>query len=287
MKLETIEKFIIAANKIHNNKYDYSEIKPDDKSPKVKIICKIHGEFEQWPSNHLKGHGCRKCSSNMVDKEEFIKRANIIHNNKYDYLNIDFKNLKVKIKIVCLEHGEFAQTPDSHLQGNGCFCCMVADRTKPLEQFIQEAKEIHNNLYDYDRVIYKNAHTKIEIKCNIHGLFMQIPDDHLFGKGCPKCAGSKAKQENEWLDSLGILEEYRQKILYIGDKQIKADAYNPITNTIYEYNGDFWHGNPKLFNATDINPRNKKTFGELYEETQTKRKLILDAGYNLVEIWGE
>jgi hypothetical protein len=77
----------------------------------------------------------------------------------------------------------------------------------------------------------------------------------------------------------------RSRNIYINGKRIKADAYDPITNTVYEFWGDFWHGNPNTTNSNDINSRNKKTYGELFEITQEKRKLILDAGYNLIEIW--
>lgn len=217
---------------------------------------------------------------------QFIADANRIHENKYEYSDVEYKGTKVKVKIQCRIHGSFEQTPDVHLRGHGCFKCMCYNRTKPFEQFIFEAEEIHGNSYDYSSVEYINAHTKIKIICPHHGTFTQTPNDHLFGKRCPKCANSISKQEIEWLNYLSVPDEYRHKILYIGKIKVQTDAYNPITNTIYEYNGDFWHGNPEKYKLTDINPRNRKTFGELYKETQAKRKLILDAGYNLIEIWG-
>ena len=217
--------------------------------------------------------------------EQFITDSNRIHENKYEYSAAAYNGTKVKVKIVCKIHGIFEQTPDVHLRGHGCFKCMCDKRTKPLEQFIREAREIHG-AYDYSNAAYINAHTKIKIICKLHGEFIQTPDDHLSGKRCPSCASSVSRQETEWLNSLNIPIEYRHKTLYIGKIKVQTDAYNPSTNTIYEYNGDFWHGNPEQYNQDDINPRNKKTFGKLYEETKLKRKLILDAGYSLIEIWG-
>jgi hypothetical protein len=91
--------------------------------------------------------------------------------------------------------------------------------------------------------------------------------------------------ETVWLDSLFIPDEYRQKILYIGNKRIKVDAFDPTTNTIYEFWGDYWHGNPIKYSPDGINVKNKKTFGELFKITQVKRQMIIEAGYNLVEKW--
>lgn len=153
-----------------------------------------------------------------------------------------------------------------------------------LDEFIRRANIVHDNRYTYLNSS-DNARDKILITCSTHGDFLQIRYDHLKGCGCSRCACSKSKGEIEWLDSLNIPIELRQCPILLGDKLIKADAYDPLTNTIYEYWGDFWHGNPTLYNLEDINSRNKKTFGQLFKETQLKRILILDSGYNLIEIW--
>ena len=89
--------------------------------------------------------------------------------------------------------------------------------------------------------------------------------------------------EIAWLDSLNIPLENRQKYIKINNKRILVDAL--VNNTVYEFWGDFWHGNPDKFNPNDRNTKCGKTFGELYENTLKKRKLILDAGYSLIEIW--
>jgi len=68
-------------------------------------------------------------------------------------------------------------------------------------------------------------------------------------------------------------------------KLFKFDGYCKETNTVYEFMGDFYHGNPKLYNQNDINPVNKKTFGELYSETLKRLELIKNEGYNIITIW--
>ena len=289
-KKSNTEEFIVKAQQIHNNIYDYSEVNYHDAHSKILIKCYKHGKFLQTPISHLAGHDCPKCVNETRGGNqtkllhEFVEEAKEMHGEKYNYSKTIYKGIFTKIIIICPCHGEFLQTPYAHLHSNGCRRC---SGLSPLttEEFIERAKETHNNKYDYSKSEYKNATTKIKIICIEHGEFLQMPPSHLSGAGCPKCSRNISNPETKWLDTLGIPNEYRNKFMYIEDTRIKPDAYDPITNTIYEYNGDFWHGNPAKYNPADINPKNKKTYGELYEETLSKRKLIQEAGYNLIEIW--
>jgi len=77
--------------------------------------------------------------------------------------------------------------------------------------------------------------------------------------------------------------ENRQKVIYIDGQRFIVDAL--VGNVVYEFWGDFWHGNPKIFNLNDRNGKNGKLFEELYEMTQQKRKKIQSAGFQLIEIW--
>lgn len=129
MKKLTNDEFIQKSKIIHNNKYDYSKTKYTKNRNKVVIICKLHGEFKFSPKNHLTGQGCYKCGiinreiSRKISTEEFIKRASIIHNNKYDYSNTIYINMKSKLKINCLIHGEFEINSQNHISGQGCKEC--------------------------------------------------------------------------------------------------------------------------------------------------------------------
>ena len=91
----TLNEFIEKSNIIHNNKYDYSLVDYQGNKSKVKIICFIHSEFPQRPNDHLSGIGCPKCANKNVTTEEFIEKSNIIHNNKYDYSLVDYKNTTI------------------------------------------------------------------------------------------------------------------------------------------------------------------------------------------------
>jgi hypothetical protein len=184
------ESFIQKANKVHNFKYDYSLVEYVDSSTKVKIICPKHGVFEQTPSKHLIGQKCRKCAydNKKLNVQDFIEKSNKIHNFKYDYSLVQYVNNSTKVKIICPEHGIFEQKPNSHLNGRGCAKC-YGNELLTTKSFIQKANQVHNFKYDYSLVDYKNSKTKVKIICPEHGVFEQIPCNHIFGKGCAECSG--------------------------------------------------------------------------------------------------
>ena len=184
------EDFIKKARAIHGNKYDYSKVKYYNNREKVIIICKKHGEFEQTPSSHLNNRGCYECGRlrKTTSVDTFIEKAKHLHNNKYDYSKVVYVNNYTPVTIICPMHGEFTQEPHGHLKGYGCKKCGIIIRTKPVNEFIKEANKKHNNKYDYTKVNYINAHTKVDIICPLHGMFRQEPSNHLNGNGCPDCS---------------------------------------------------------------------------------------------------
>lgn len=196
----TQEEFIQRSKEIHENKYDYSKVNYINNKTKVIIICPIHGEFEQFPSEHLKGSECRKCSliKRTSTTEEFIQKARKAHGDKYDYSKVNYVSSITKVIIICPEHGEFQQLPSQHLRGHGCPMCVGYEVGKRLtqEEFIERARKIHGDKYDYNRVNYVNAHTPVTIICPTHGEFQQEPCDHLKG-GCRKCAFDNLRMTQE------------------------------------------------------------------------------------------
>lgn len=122
---EIIEKF----REVHGEKYDYSKVSFEQMHKKVCIICPEHGEFWQTPSKHLLGQGCNECSkkergmNKRLNQEEFLKKANEIHANKYNYSKVNYITSHDKVEIICPQHGSFWQYPYDHLQGHGCSSC--------------------------------------------------------------------------------------------------------------------------------------------------------------------
>jgi len=186
-----IDDFIERAKAVHGDLYDYSKVRYKNNKTPVTIICPIHGEFEQFPQNHLRGAGCAKCTKGLLSNDDFIKKAQEIHGNNYDYSEVNYKNNKTPVTIICPIHGKFNQYPNNHIVGYGCPTCgkekMIKTKTKNVDDFIEEIKKIHGNKYDYSNVDYKGAKVPVEIICPKHGAFLQAPSNHLNGAGCPKC----------------------------------------------------------------------------------------------------
>lgn len=285
-RTKTTKWFIKQAKKIHNNKYNYSLTVYKNTITKITIICPNHGEFKQTPNGHLQGRGCPKCGgSKLLTTEECIKQFKQVHGNKYDYSLVKYKNAKSKINVICLLHGTWLIKPTNHLSGYGCPDC---GGSKPLDKktFVFRAKKIHGTKYNYKLVKYINLHSKVTILCKLHGVFKQRPMAHVnLAQGCPKCNYTISKPEAEWLDSLNIPKNYRNKTIKVNNKRFNVDGFDPKTNTVYEFNGDYWHGNPKKFNPDDINPRTKTTYGILYKKTIEKQKFLEKNGYTVVSIW--
>jgi len=277
----TQEEFIEKAKLKHGDKYDYSMVEYINWNTKIIIICKEHGEFLQVPNNHLNGRGCFYCSydNKRGNKIDFVKKSKILHNDKYDYSLVEYKSAIIKVKIICKEHGIFEQVPNSHLNGATCPRCHNNYKIKTTDEFVKRANKKHKYLYDYTEVVFINYNYNVRIICEKHGKFEQTPATHLRGSGCYRCSLSYGKIENEWLDSLNINK--RQ----VRINNYKVDGYDPDTNTIYEFNGDYWHGNPIKYKENDINIISNKTFGELYLKTLEKENKLKELGYNIVSIW--
>lgn len=181
--------FVEKSRVVHGDKYDYSIVKYEKCNRKVKIICPIHGIFEQTPTRHLEGSGCVKCGIDRYrgNIENFIERSSKIHQSKYNYSLSVYRNIDTKIDIICPEHGIFQQIPRNHLKGHGCKKCNIESVTKDLEIFIEDSRKVHGDKFDYSLSVYTNSMTKLKIICPVHGVFEQSPNTH-FKSGCKKCA---------------------------------------------------------------------------------------------------
>ena len=205
---EVIESF----QKIHGNQYDYSLMDYKGSSTKIKVICSTHGIFEVTPGHHKKGVGCRKCyfESQKLSKEEFIIRSQEHFKNRYDYSLFDeLPKAGEKIIILCREHDvEFWQEARAHMNGHtGCPNCkplLLTGSRKNIgtfrksddfkNEFIEKAKAIHGEKYNYDNFQYIKTDVKSVIGCPKHGDFWQSPSNHLSGSNCPLCAQEKLKE---------------------------------------------------------------------------------------------
>ena len=256
----TTEWFINEAKRVHGNKYDYSKVKYINAKTKVCILHPKYGEFWQLPYAHLKGQDCSLEKGDKVWKtrkrqttDDFIEKAKQIHSDKYDYSKVAYINPQTKVCIICPEHGEFWQMPYSHLNGNGCpMCGKIKLRKKfqlSTDKFIQKAKEIHGDKYDYSKVNYVNYKTKVEIICPKHGSFWQTPICHFKCDGCPTCKGELSVSKQE-IDFVNYVKTIYSNIINLNDRQminpLELDMYLPFDNLAIEYNGLYWHSSKKI-----------------------------------------
>ena len=206
--------------------------------------------------------------------DEFIREVQLIHHNRYDYSKLEYVNNKTKVCIICPDHGEFWQIPSDHLNGKGCPQCAGNVRYNK-DTFVDKAKIIHNDRYDYSKVEYVNAHTKVCIICPEHGEFWQTPNNHLNGNGCPLCKNrkignvlrdtvedfiEKSNELNEITNCLKVLLPQQRNREILRNREI--DIYIPLLKLGIEYNGLHWHserlGKGKNYHLDKLNKCNEQ-----------------------------
>lgn len=277
-------KLINKLKKSLGNKYDYSLINDSltCNGVKIKLICPIHGVFEKNILDALyKKSGCGQCSGNSKSnlKEAIIKFKNK-HGNKYDYSKSIYINNRTKICIICYRHGEFFQTPNDHLY-YGCSKC-YGNNKKDLCYFLEKAKIIHGELYNYANFRLTNWRTKSEIKCNKCGLvFNQTPNSHIDKQqGCSSC-NKISKGENKI--QIILLKE---NIKFIKNKSFKNccnknrlqfDFYLSDYNICIEFDGIQHYRPIKFFGG-------KKVFDYQIKNDKIKTKYCKDNNIKLIRI---
>ncbi len=353
------DQFIFSAEAIHGKKYSYEQANYHNSQTKIDIICPIHGIFSMKPNSHIAGkQGCPKCGRLMANKNisldwnTFLKRANDIHGNKYEYFKDSYKNYTTKIKIRCKIHGEYSQTPHSHISmksgcpicgniqagesnqkawnvvlnlfkvahgdrykydeksyvnvtsktkikcekhgwfeqapylhysGRGCRKCAIEEvhegQKINFKDFEKRAKNKHGDKYSYKEENFINIFTPIEISCSRHGIFLQVPVNHYKGSGCPICNSSKGEAIiREILKRNNI--EFEEQKTFLGLRYInnlRCDFYLPAQNLVIEYNGIQHYVPLEIFGG-------EKAFLSTVKRDLIKRKFFEKSNITLIEI---
>ena len=236
----TKEEFIEKAKKIHKNKYDYSNVDFVDLKTEVEIICPEHGSFKQTPHNHLMGHGCGECGklssfrSKSSTKENFIKKARVVHGEKYDYSRVKYINNRIEVEIICPKHGPFKQRPRNHLSGKGCPGCMMSKLEREIELYLKQKKISYEHIKTWDWLIYERNQTVdfylpdynavIEAQGKQH-----FEDIEFFGKGGYNLEKRMDMDENK----RKLCEEHGLKVYYYSNLSKENDPY-PYPYKVYE-----------------------------------------------------
>ena len=244
------EEIVDISIKKHKFIYDYSLLCDDYNyrmNDKVAIMCIKHGLFKPRLTRFLNGSECPYCANKKTKNvEDFIDEANKKHSNFYSYEKFDYINAHTKSIVTCPIHGDFEITPTNHLNGCGCPKCKGEKLRKGFisnkDEFIRKSIEIHGDKYTYDRFEYKGNSVPSIITCKKHGDFLQIPHNHLQGKGCPMCGKIISKWENEideFIKSLGV-ETVRNRKDILG-YNLEIDIFVPSFNIGFECDGLKWH----------------------------------------------
>lgn len=290
MKKLTTEEWIKKAKVVRGDRYNYSKVQYNGAKTKICIICPEHGEFWQTPSDHIsKLANCPLCGKKAtyekqrLSTEEFIEKAKQVHGDRYDYSKVEYRTAKIKIQIGCYKHGWFWQKPNNHLYGQNCPECgkesCIQSHTLSTEEFIQRARGVHGDKYNYSKANYINSQTKICIICPIHGEFEQIANNHIKGAGCPKCSQSQGERliENYLKDnSIEYISQYEVSI----DTTINSsgyayiDFYLPEKDIYIEYNGIQHYKYVPFLHKGGIIDFNKQIERDNFIRNMYKKKLI-------------
>ena len=179
-----------------------------------------------------------------LNTEEFIAKAKSVHGDRYDYSKVEYAGNKAKVCIICREHGEFWQVPNSHLRGIGCPQCAIKRRisqqTYTKETFLKLASERHHDKYDYSGINYVDTKTKICIVCPKHGVFWQTPGAHIHGQGCPLCGIDRNRSKRAYsLSDFLMLAKKKHKDKYDYSK-IQYVNYKTKVCIVCPEHGEFW-----------------------------------------------
>ena len=284
------ESFVTLSNLLHNGKYDYSQFEYKGKDTKGQIICPIHGSFFQTPNTHVRKNrpsGCPLCAkeSRKTSFEDFLKLSRKIHGDKYEYDKSSYNGMNQKLKVYCKKHKFwFSCSGNNHTNKSnptGCPKCAIENVTninrKSFAQFIEEARKIHADKYEYDEESYFNANSKTKIYCKKHNFwFWQTPHSHLNGHGCPKCNYSKL----EWNVEKLLLQKHINFIPQHTFEWLKGkrktfqyiDFYLPDYNIAIECQGEQHFKPVEKFGGN-------KTYIKIVE--RDKRKKILCEEHNV------
>lgn len=181
---------------------------------------------------------------NKLTTEQFISKAKEVHGGKFDYSKTKYINNATKVCITCPINGEFWALPKQHLTGFGCRKCGYDSRKKKqpnsTESFVEKAKAIYGNKYDYTKTVYTGRKNNISFICPEHGEVSIIAGNHLKGHGCPKC-GILRRTKQQFSTTESFIKRATQ--VHHGKYDYSKSVYKGSKNKIYiicPEHGGFW-----------------------------------------------
>lgn len=200
------DKFWAAVSETHKQ-YDFRDFRYLGATTASTVQCPHHGPFQTKPTYLLAGSGCPICgktksaTARKLGLAGFIAQARRVHGGRYEYPTQDYSGNKTKVRILCPDHGEYWQTPNSHLNGRGCpECANDLKRQRNKAVSLQTLRELPARLaagnanWTYDFTTFTGMNRHLRAHCSIHGEFHAAPNNILRNSGCAKCGVDKHQQ---------------------------------------------------------------------------------------------
>lgn len=354
-KLTTAD-FIIKANIKHNNQYNYSKCNYVNGKTEITIICPDHGEFIQLPWLHLKGTACKECVKINKQKTCMIKygvdsqfkdigvqekcKQTMLINHGVENM-FQAKSFQQQKEITCLqkygvEHPSQSETVQNKMQATNIIrhgvpyarqSKAIRDKTALTnlelyghtnylcgDEILNIRKQYNNIEHNLDisynikphmiNVLpllldkewlgtqyqqYKKTVDIIADELNVSGFVIlkylklhniKINTVHTYSQISVQWLELIMQEQGIFIQHAGNIGEYK-----IPSTRYRVDGYHEDTNTVYEFYGDFFHGNPNVYLSDYYNKQVYKTMGELYQKTINREQEIIELGYNLITVW--
>lgn len=307
MKKFSVTDIINKAKQVHGDLYDYSLVEYKNVNHNITIICSIHGSFDQIVNEHLKGRHCPLCANinrkntrqekygvdyifqspekQILGEQTILEKYGVnkpLQNKtiketqiatclrKYGVCNAS-KNDLIKIKIINNRN-------ITNLQKYGSI-------HSSQQHMIDIIPLIENYDWLYEQYVALNKTSlqiAVELNINYNTILKYLRKAEIAIKQSYKISF----KANQWLEQ--IEQEHNIKLIRecpIEGTNYCADGFCEETNTIYEFYGDYWHGNLEVFDSEIINESTNCTMGELYQKTIQREFRLKELGYTIISVW--
>lgn len=306
---KTLEQFVEDARKVHGDKYCYDHVIYTNNSTKVTILCPEHGPFSQLPVRHTSGKtGCPRCAvekrkqTNIERYGSCGKKPSLESTIKRQATNLERYGCKEAFQSDAIKK----KRQNALIVKYGVPHAMMSDVVKQ--------KRSINNTQKWGVKAYKQKHMMAALSLlddpvwlineyvtkmkNAYQIADELGVERTTVLNRLKCYNIGIRPSSPysqkcvaWLEQIMENEHINIKHAANGGEyrlpgtNIRVDGFCAETNTVYEFYGDYWHGNPAVFNPALFNTQKNKTMEELYNATIDREQHIRSLGYNLIVIW--
>lgn len=250
-----IKNLVDEFNRIHGNKYVYTDMNYTTMPKSITPLCPAHGVFTVQARAHLQGAPCPSCNPRRVTLEKAISRFRDTHGDKFDYSKVHERYVTFyspAVEVICPKHGSFFVKPVNHYKttkGIGCNKCRLEHRKIPRKEIIKRITDAGQGHLIPSDFAYQGALTKTRVVCPRHGEFYAYPVNLQRGHGCSYCSKMSSNEEDAWITAISTYmvgwKMFRNHRVSGVSTAIDAVFYSPTGVRVgVEYDGSYWHNLP-------------------------------------------